>query len=411
LLLYVLSAEWFIKAQTISNDVTVLKKTPYKYKFTINNQSILPYPFIDVYLRLPQVNNVRTNIRKAYLSLLPKNTYCFNNTVQFRFRGTYDMGIDYIYVYDFLRLFRLKIRIDKTINIYVIPRKLILDENGNGAISDSETVLKKSLISFDKLDVSDVRNYRAGDSLKSIHWKLSSKSEDFIVRDYDTGSSKETYIYIDLSSQYPHSPAVLSDSKKRNKASSTKNNAIEQEDIFFENDDAFKPLDNTFYEDMNEYCADGVIELTIAAILRELKNGNKCSLFWYDSRSKNGIYAYTLSTTDDFMTIYNLFSTAPLTSKEYNLNKLCSKVNSSQSTKQIYITSAIDKKSVKELCNCAKAADNLNVNTPEVILYNPAEKYKQAKARSAYIQNCRKQFSQYGINLIIGNLTLPTINF
>ncbi len=403
MLLYLLSADFFIKSKNPADDVTILKKTPYKFNFTLSNEFFIPYPFIDAYVILPQINNVRTNIRKVYLSLLPKNIYTFTNTVSFRFRGTYEMGIDYIYVYDLFRIFRMKIKIDKSIKIFVIPRKLILDTHGQGAISDSETTTKKSLTSFEKIDVSDTRQYQLGDSLKSIHWKLSTKSEDFIVRDYETGSSKETHIYVDLSSPYPHNPPSY---KEKNRQPTTIDSQRALEYI-----DANEPLNDSFYEDMNEYCADGVVELAIGAVLRELHSDNKCSLFWFDSRNGKGICAYTLSNIDDFLMIYNFFSTAPLVPKEKNLLMLCSTVKSAQSTKQIYITSAIDKDSVGDLCKCTKLTDSVNVDTKDVIVYSAIERYKNRKERSKYIQGCQKELSEHGLRLIIGNLSLSEYTF
>jgi electron transport complex protein RnfG len=58
----------------------------------------------------------------------------------------------------------------------------------------------------DKLEVSDIRDYRNGDSLKSIHWKLSSKSETFIVKDYNTGTSNQTVVFCDLTPHFPDEP-------------------------------------------------------------------------------------------------------------------------------------------------------------------------------------------------------------
>lgn len=395
MLLYLVTANIFIKAKTNTQEVTIIKKTPYKFSFALCNEFIIPYPFIDAYVRLPQINNVRTNIRKVYLTLLPRNTYLFSNTVQFRFRGTYEMGIDYIYVYDLLRIFRMKIKIDRSINIYAIPRKLILNKEGQGAISDSETTTKKALTSFEKVDISDTRQYRTGDSLKSIHWKLSSKADDFIVRDYETGSSKETYIYIDLSSPYPYSP---NDDEI--------NNNSEEERIkkLSEYNKANEPNDDSFYEDMNEYCADGVVDLAIGAVLRELNNGNKCSLFWFDNRSKSGVCAYSLANIEDFLVIYNFFSTAPLVQKEKNLPALCKSIKASESTKQIYITSAIGKESIVGICNCATVNDSVNVETKDVIIYNPIERYKYKKERKKYIQSCKKELAEHGISLIEGSL-------
>ena len=90
--------------------------------------------------------------------------------------------------------------------VSVLPRRLVMGEGEESAVSDSARESKKDPKSYEKIEISDIREYVTGDPLKSIHWKLSSKAEDFLVRDYDTGSSKKTLIFCDLSARFPTEP-------------------------------------------------------------------------------------------------------------------------------------------------------------------------------------------------------------
>ena len=67
-----------------------------------------------------------------------------------------------------------------------------------------------------------------------------------------------------------------------------------------------------YYADMNEYCADGVVEMTVALTLRELRRGRAVTLAWFDERAEIGAYSFTLRSESDFDMIFRLFATAPL---------------------------------------------------------------------------------------------------
>ena len=60
-------------------------------------------------MSLPQSNAVRCTECTLCLPLTALSDRCLRDTVRFRFRGTYEIGVDELYVYDFFRLFRVSI--------------------------------------------------------------------------------------------------------------------------------------------------------------------------------------------------------------------------------------------------------------------------------------------------------------
>ena len=150
-------------------------------------------PFVEATVSIPQSNSVRCTERTLRVSMAPLTGYHVKNTVAFRFRGTYDIGVRCFYVYDFFRIFRARVDVDSFTTVYVLPRRLTQEDTEAHSISDDTVRTVRSPLVVDKLEVSDIRDYRNGDSLKSIHWKLSSKSESFIVKDYNTGKGVQRY--------------------------------------------------------------------------------------------------------------------------------------------------------------------------------------------------------------------------
>ena len=457
MLIYAHIARTTLHAIVLTESAEIEKQAPYNYKIKVINESILPYPFIEAAMSLPQSNSVRCRERRVKLAMSPFSAYEINNTVRFRFRGTYEIGVNCLYVYDFFRMFRVRVDVEQYIRVYVLPRKMLLREDGESAVSDSSRETKKDPHSYEKIEISDIREYRSGDSLKSIHWKLSSKSEDFLVRDYDTGSSKHTVIYCDLSAKFPDEPPekpeekldkkakqaakkakkAEKNAKKADKKSDSEAAAEETAETAIENKkvaadaaeqgrrrrrsaraarenrleigeltekeaviapDVHTLASDEYYEDMNEYCADGVVELTVAAVIRELERNNECSLIWFDKRSESGVSLYRLRGMEDLNAVYTFFATAPLCGKEQKVTRLSAMLSDTQDIKQIYVTSAIDEESVGDFCMLSSDGG------AEILLYDPENRFAHPSERELYIEGCRSQLATKGMKLIRGQL-------
>jgi hypothetical protein len=470
MLIYALTARSTLKTYLLSDSATIYKLEPYTYRLRILNESILPYPFIDAILHLPQSSSVRCTDRLVSLAMSPLASYTINNTVRFRFRGTYEIGVRCLYVYDFFRMLRIRVDVGMYDSVSVLPRRLVMGQSEESAVSDSARETKKDPYSYEKIEISDIREYMIGDPLKSIHWKLSSKADDFLVRDYDTGSSKQTLVFCDLSARFPTEPPERAEEKapaKKKKpgnqagngssegqeASGAGNGAdglaegdatesMREPDAAAEKEtremargrkgkkktkaarrrkgtdagdagelqnngmqvDINELADDSYYDDMNEYCADGVVELTVAVVLRELRDNNECTLFWFDRRSESGVYSFTLRGIEDFNAIYCLFATAPLCPAEETVARISRMVEDTQDTKQIFITAAIDPDSVRELCSLPNISDGAAWGASAVILYNPEERFAHISERKLYIESCRSQLMLRGLRLVEGRL-------
>jgi hypothetical protein len=154
-----------------------------------------------------------------------------------------------------------------------------------------------------------------------------------------------------------------------------------------------------FYEDMNEYCADGVIELTVSAVLRELRMGNHCLLIWFDSRAEGGVLAYELTDERDFENIFRLFATAPLCRPEQKVSRLRTMLADTQSIKQIFVMPAPDEQTVAEFSSLAGLSDGANFGAVELLCYDAESRFAHVAARRAYLENCRVLLSKNGLRL------------
>lgn len=473
LLIYTVMAKRALTVSMLCDTVTTEKNTPYTYSFRMDNRSILAIPFVEAMVSIPQSNAVRCTERSLRISLAPITGYHVKSTVSFRFRGTYDIGVRCFYVYDFFRILRARVDVEDFTTVYVLPRRLTLDETEAHAVSDDTARAVRSPLVVDKLEVSDIRDYRSGDSLKSIHWKLSSKSESFIVKDYNTGTSNQTVVFCDLTPHFPDEPLPKKEAaeetvtvkkkkphnekkpakssrkeearqaddrqRKSKKTSETpETRSISDEDLqarldqrsavaeflngktVIDNDTPAEtppPEKKTvnihelaapaFYEDMNEYLADGVVELTIASVLAELRKGHEVLLLWFDRRSDTGVFAFPLRDIHEFENVYRLFATAPLTTPDKKVTSLTAMVADMQSAKQMFVVSTMDNAMITDLCGLPGVSDAGSFGSAEVALYNPEERFRYPLERALYLDSCREQLAAGGLSLSVGGLPVP----
>ena len=388
-LVYVLISKAVLKVYMLSDSSTAEKNKPFTYEFKVINESVIPYPFIDAVMRLPLPNSVRCSLRCVKLPAAPQSDYTASGTISFRFRGTYEIGVKSLYVYDFFRMFQLKIQSESYNTVSVLPRRLNDFSPVEQAVSDSTAKTKKSSVSVDKLEVSDVREYRLGDSLKSIHWNLSSKSEEFVVRDYNTGTTDTTCVFCDLSARFPTEPPE-------------KEFVSPYDDSPAPAPDVHELASDAFYEDMNEYCADGVVELAIASVLREIRSGRAVRLLWYDNRSDIGFYNFELHTVHDLESVFRLFATAPMADASEKVSGLCSAISTSEEIKYLFVIPVINDDTIADLCSMPCTSDTSSYGENEVIVYSADERFAHPSERRTYIEGCRAQLAGSGLRLIEG---------
>lgn len=478
LLLYALTARAALRVYLYTEYSTVNKMQACPYEIRIINGGILAYPFVDALVRVPRHDAVRTTRRLARLSLQPLAVYSIAGEVTFRHRGTYELGVCCFYVYDFFHMFRIRVDVDDYHSVLVLPRKRLLGGEGAVAVSDTVQTQTKSPFSFDRLELLDVRDYRMGDALRDVHWKLSSKAEELLVKDYSSGASAKTIVYCDLAACYPTQPPVKAKSEQPAPALSRRalkrarkkelQQRLEQQEAAHrehirlrgekygdrtvaaptedgqsnasrrvrgisgirrrrgatelleeaqEREVSTAPLQvdphelalPEYYDDMNEYCADGVVELAVSTVLRELRRGNRCMLMWFDARAEMGAFGFELTNEADFDAIFRLFATAPLCSpRDHGVGKLRSMLGDTQGIKQVFVSADLDSVSLAALCALPGMTGGTEFGASELVYYNPEERFAHAARRRTYLEECRQMLGKHGILMVDGSASLNT---
>ncbi len=499
-LIYILIGKAIIRVYVSSEKTKVEKLQPLDYELRIINPSPIAYPFIEAVVSVPENDGVRCTEQSLNLSLAPLDSYIVKQSAEFKYRGSYEIGVRCLYISDFLGLFSVRLDVDIYENILVMPRRLGMNMKNETSATDIPNDSAKVVFSTEKAEIGNIREYIPGDSQKSIHWKLSSKmfNGNLMVKEFNTNTSQSVYMLCDFSRSIP--PEVFEDENaaaerekarreaekkpeekrvKLKKAKADKKSAAadrasrkaarrhrkgmnasgisdaalidelidtaaeakrgkpareekpkkEKHGLFkkkpapvVESEDT-ETLDEVklreekrrldearrslatggtikpeYAGDMDEYCADGVVEMSIAAVLNELRNGNNVTLIWTDSRQEGGVAAVELTCPEDFDAVYPVFATAPSCSED--VTTLLPLLSESLNVTIRICTSNIDPLALSRYSAVPGLFGGAGVGcVVELLLYNPEDRYTDVKIRREYVEMCRLKLAQDGVAL------------
>lgn len=134
--------------------------------------------------------------------ILPLKAHC-DNALTFSIRltkcGIYETSLSQIQGFDFLHLFRFQKDLDITSHIRVLPDSLPKEERHEALYSEGFDEFEESGRTGNvSSNVTDIREYRPGDRLQKIHWKLSSKIDKWMVKENEATSTNEFFLLMEL---------------------------------------------------------------------------------------------------------------------------------------------------------------------------------------------------------------------
>lgn len=170
-------------------------------RIEIHNDRPFIYPYLKVYFRTPK--EVIGGLEKEYvLSIMPFSHRIIDESFSCPLRGIYPIGIIGVQVQDLFGLFTFHIDLTKKayykqLSLVVHPRIIELAALPLHFV-DMDEIQSESLSHTEDISsISDIRKYEYGDSLKKIHWKVSSKYQDLYVKEYETSSAPKTLIFLE----------------------------------------------------------------------------------------------------------------------------------------------------------------------------------------------------------------------
>lgn len=161
----------------------------------VTMKSFLPVGNVQLNLRLP---SPLASSRGIHMTVPPRATREYRFKVDLSHRGVYDVGIESVSISDLFGILVLKRAIGgRLARIEVVP-----------AVRDEETLKIQAsdmgsesvrAMDEDAAFPSDIRAWQDGDELKHVHWKLTMRRRELIVRTFEETARPDTLIVPDLS--------------------------------------------------------------------------------------------------------------------------------------------------------------------------------------------------------------------
>ncbi len=153
-------------------------------------------PVAPVILEIPSMSGGES--RKIRLKDIPGRVQSLRMPIDAAHVGIYTSGIQTCTIEDMLGMFQRVIRPDETVySLTVLPRVFEVDPLAMAPGDPGSELMARA--NEDLNAPSDIRAYQPGDAMKKIHWKLSARKRELIVRKFEEPLLQEVLILMDCS--------------------------------------------------------------------------------------------------------------------------------------------------------------------------------------------------------------------
>lgn len=116
--------------------------------------------------------------------------------------GKLKIGIERIWVQDYLRLFSKEMKQEKmTDELMILPtfHKIFIQNSSHNAGRYQLEQYSHVKSGEDTSEVFDVHTYRPGDTMQKMHWKLTAKTNEYLVKEFSLPVEHVMFLFLDLS--------------------------------------------------------------------------------------------------------------------------------------------------------------------------------------------------------------------
>ena len=162
--------------------------------FSVRHMSLLPVSAIRIQLSVP---SGYASDQEVNVTAPPFAARTFRQVIPCPHRGTYEAGVTRISVTDVFGLVCLSRRPGlRLVRMEVLPKVNVAQPMQLQNVDMGPEF--RSTASEDTASPSDVRRWMDGDELKKVHWKLSLRKRELMVRTYEESARPDTLVIPDL---------------------------------------------------------------------------------------------------------------------------------------------------------------------------------------------------------------------
>src|SRR5699024_2712200 len=112
-------------------------------------------------------------------------------------RGYYEIGSVEVIISDVFGIFSLRKTYSSKASLLVYPEASNISYFPINSVEQRGELPIDDILFKDWSRLDSLREFREGDSFKSIHWKLSAKLDDLIIKEYEKRGDAKMGIFVD----------------------------------------------------------------------------------------------------------------------------------------------------------------------------------------------------------------------
>ncbi len=182
-LVYGFIASRSVRAFVSADRTAVDKGEPVTLRFTFQNAGILTIPRLRAtYAVMGQDQKHSLSFR---FSLGGQEERVLEHVASSAYCGSYESRILRVWTWDPFGLFGFRLKPKAAVSVLILPRMITLPPSPENAREETERPGAPESNERGNTSVAGIRDYAPGDPLRSIHWKLTAKSDATMVKEYD----------------------------------------------------------------------------------------------------------------------------------------------------------------------------------------------------------------------------------
>lgn len=196
---------FFVKVYLIRGNYSAsLPNKPTAFQIRIRNYAPISITKVEVILIASYLTSGKSEKIRVAATLTAGEKLDIRIPVTFKYCGLAQIRVKKVRIYDWLTLFRWSRRVNQRQSVVVLPEYTLMPiKNRNSVWHDisNSSRFHSTLVGEDPSEIVGFHSLQPGDKLQRVHWKLSAKSEDLMVKDFGMPLCSRVCLYVDMNYQ------------------------------------------------------------------------------------------------------------------------------------------------------------------------------------------------------------------
>ncbi len=169
-----------------------------EFKMIVRNKTLFPTNKMFAKLRIRNYFFEEADVCEVNLPVVIRGEQVITASAVCRYVGNVSVKIKEVIISDYLGLYTYEIPLNKGFDVNVMPYETDINIRCNVRSEDEDDAESDAIDAIEAYDIKEVRDYRDGESLHRIHWNLSARYDDYMIKEYEIETVSRFNIMIDL---------------------------------------------------------------------------------------------------------------------------------------------------------------------------------------------------------------------